>query len=180
MASALTLMFSLTACGKKDTADMPSQEVSSSKSTEDISAQESTPVQQQSVGSLTVVTDNLGEEAEQTETLRGGTNQNDAVLLPLNTRMTGKATQEGGLWYAFTTGSAENATYKITTVNKTLGTGDLNLRVYDAYGETIHDPYSPLSANKTAEPQPLAWICRPILPITFIFGPTMETASSIP
>ena len=145
---ALTLTFTLTACGEKDTADMSSQEVSSSQATEDISSQESAPVKQQSIGSLTVVTDELGEEAEQTETLRGGTNQNDAVLLPLNTRMTGKATQEGGLWYAFTTGSAENATYKITTVNKTLGTGDLNLRVYDAYGETIHDPYSPLSAKQ--------------------------------
>ena len=145
---ALTLTFTLTACGEKDTADMSSQEVSSTQATEDISSQESAPVKQQSIGSLTVVTDELGEEAEQTETLRGGTNQNDAVLLPLNTRMTGKATQEGGLWYAFTTGSAENATYKITTVNKTLGTGDLNLRVYDAYGETIHDPYSPLSAKQ--------------------------------
>ena len=94
-----------------------------------------------------MVSDSLEETAEQGETLRGGTNQNDAVLLPLNTRLTGKATQEGGLWYAFTTGSAENATYKITAVNKTLGTGNLNLRVYDAYGETIHDPYgSPLQA----------------------------------
>ena len=148
---ALTLTFTLTACGEKDTADMSSQEVSSSKATEDISSQESAPVKQQSVGSLTVVTDELGEEAEQAETLRGGTNQNDAVLLPLNTRMTGKATQEGGLWYAFTTGATENATYKITTVNKTLGTGDLNLRVYDAYGETIHDPYSPLSAKQNGK-----------------------------
>ena len=87
---ALTLTFTLTACGEKDTADMSSQEVSSSKATGDISSQESAPVKQQSVGSLTVVTDELGEEAEQAETLRGGTNQNDAVLLPLNTRMTGR------------------------------------------------------------------------------------------
>ena len=78
---ALTLTFTLTACGEKDTADMSSQEVSSSQATEDISSQESAPVKQQSIGSLTVVTDELGEEAEQTETLRGGTNQNDAVLL---------------------------------------------------------------------------------------------------
>ena len=137
---ALMLAFTLTGCGENNASAEPPQE-------ETVQAEEVDSVKQPDNGSLTVVSDSLEETAEQGETLRGGTNQNDAVLLPLNTRLTGKATQEGGLWYAFTTGSAENATYKITAVNKTLGTGNLNLRVYDAYGETIHDPYgSPLQA----------------------------------
>ena len=57
---------------------------------------------------------------------------------PLNTKLTGKTTQDGGLWYAFTTSSTENATYRITTVNKTLDTSDLCLSIYNAYGEKMH------------------------------------------
>ena len=144
------LVFTLTGCGGKDASDEPAQE-------EPLQTEEADSAKQPDNGSLTVVSDGLEETAEQGETLRGGTNQNDAVLLPLNTRLTGKATQEGGLWYAFTTGSAENATYKITAVNKTLGTGNLDLRVYDAYGKTIHDPYgSPLQATQVGRASTLS------------------------
>ena len=144
------LVFTLTGCGGKDASDEPAQE-------ETLQTEEADSAKQPDNGSLTVVSDGLEETAEQGETLRGGTNQNDAVLLPLNTRLTGKATQEGGLWYAFTTGSAENATYKITAVNKTLGTGNLDLRVYDAYGKTIHDPYgSPLQAAQVGRASTLS------------------------
>lgn len=144
------LVFTLTGCGGKDASDEPAQE-------ETLQTEEADSAKQPDNGSLTVVSDGLEETAEQGETLRGGTNQNDAVLLPLNTRLTGKATQEGGLWYAFTTGSAENATYKITAVNKTLGTGNLDLRVYDAYGKTIHDPYgSPLQATQVGRASTLS------------------------
>ena len=144
------LVFTLTGCGGKDASDEPAQE-------ETLQTEEADSAKQPDNGSLTVVSDGLEETAEQGETLRGGTNQNDAVLLPLNTRLTGKATQEGGLWYAFTTGSAENATYKITAVNKTLGTGNLDLRVYDAYGKTIHDPYgSPLQATQVGRTSTLS------------------------
>ena len=144
------LVFTLTGCGGKDASDEPAQE-------EPLQTEEADSAKQPDNGSLTVVSDGLEEAAEQGETLRGGTNQNDAVLLPLNTRLTGKATQEGGLWYAFTTGSAENATYKITAVNKTLGTGNLDLRVYDAYGKTIHDPYgSPLQATQVGRASTLS------------------------
>ena len=144
------LVFTLTGCGGKDASDEPAQE-------ETLQTEEVDSAKQPDNGSLTVVSDGLEETAEQGETLRGGTNQNDAVLLPLNTRLTGKATQEGGLWYAFTTGSAENATYKITAVNKTLGTGNLDLRVYDAYGKTIHDPYgSPLQATQVGRASTLS------------------------
>ena len=147
---AWVLVFTLTGCGGNDASDEPSQE-------ESVQTEEADSAKQTDNGSLTVVANDLEEMDAQAEVLRGGTNQNDAVLLPMNTRLTGKATQEGGLWYAFTTGSAENATYKITAVNKTLGTGDLDLRVYDAYGSTIHDPYgSPLQAEQVGRASTLS------------------------
>ena len=43
-----------------------------------------------------------------------------------------------GQWYAFSTNSAENATYRLTTVNMTRGTSDLILTVVDQYGEMMH------------------------------------------
>lgn len=125
----------MAACGGTDTPDGSSQGTSSSQPTQDVSSQEHNEPDN---GSLTVAADSLGAMGESSEVLRGGTNQNEAVLLPLNTRLTGKTTQDGGLWYAFTTGAAENATYRITTVNKTLDTGNLCLSVYDAYGEKMH------------------------------------------
>ena len=140
---ALALVLSLTACGGETTPDTSSQGTDSSQSTRDVSSQE---VSKPDNGSLTVVTDGLASMGEAAEVLRGGTNQNDAVLLPLNTKLTGKTTQDGGLWYAFTTSTTENATYRITTVNKTLDTGDLCLNVYDAYGEVMHS-YT-LNANQ--------------------------------
>lgn len=79
--------------------------------------------------------------------IQAATNQNDAQLVPLNTKLAGKVSQDKAQWYAFSTNSAENATYNLTTVNMTRGTGDLDLRVYDVYGDTLHDPYgSPLQA----------------------------------
>ena len=90
-------------------------------------------------GALTVVTSDDKKEANpESGVIHGGTNQNDAVLLPMNTKLYGKTTNEGGLWYAFTTGDQENATYKITTINKTKGTGDLFLNVLDQYGQKQH------------------------------------------
>ena len=151
----LMLIFALTGCGGNNEANVSSQQETSSQGetssqqTEEDASQETSSSKQANNGSLVVVADSMEEMSAQGEVLRGGTNQNDAVLLPLNTKLTGKATKEGGLWYAFTTGAAENATYKITVVNKTLDTGKLNLRVYNEYGETLHNPYgSPLQADQ--------------------------------
>lgn len=127
---AVTLVLSLTACGGKNASDTSSQGAGSSQPTEDVSTQENNKPDN---GSLIVAADGLESMGEATEMLRGGTNQNEAVLLPLNTKLTGKTTQDGGLWYAFTTSSTENATYRITTVNKTLDTSDLCLSIYNAY-----------------------------------------------
>lgn len=64
-------------------------------------------------------------------------NQDEAQVVPLNTKLAGKVDRNKGQWFAFSTNSAENATYRLTTVNMTRGTGNLNLHVYDQYGEFI-------------------------------------------
>ena len=92
-----------------------------------------------------------GPEAKDGLEIAAAANQDDAQLLPLDVKLEGKVSRDEAQWYAFSTNSAENATYKLITVNMTRGTGDLNLRVYDAYGETIHDPYSPLSAKQSGK-----------------------------
>ena len=92
-----------------------------------------------------------GPNAEDGLEISAATNQDDVQLLPLNVKLEGKVSRDRAQWYAFSTNSSENATYKLTTVNMTRGTGDLNLRVYNAYGETIHDPYSPLSAKQSGK-----------------------------
>ncbi|MDM8238387.1 hypothetical protein QUW63_04640 [Pseudoflavonifractor phocaeensis] len=79
----------------------------------------------------------------------GATNQMDAQLLPLNAKLQGKVSEDKGQWYAFATNSTENATYKLTTVNMTRGTGMLNLVVYDQYGNELIDPYNPLQAKQS-------------------------------
>lgn len=82
--------------------------------------------------------------------LQGGIDQESAEAVPLDTKLAGKTGQDESRWYAFTTDTTENATYKITAVNQTPETSDLCLRVYDESGETIHDPYgSPLKAGQS-------------------------------
>ena len=75
-----------------------------------------------------------------------GTNQDEGGMIPLETEVSGKVSDGRGQWYAFTTNSVENATYEVTTVNKTPGTGDFCLRVYNMYGETMH--WYSLNANQ--------------------------------
>ena len=132
-----TIQYSLTVhapedgavCGGKNASDTSSQGAGSSQPTEDVSTQENNKPDN---GSLIVAADGLESMGEATEMLRGGTNQNEAVLLPLNTKLTGKTTQDGGLWYAFTTSSTENATYRITHRKQDLDTSDLCLSIYNA------------------------------------------------
>ena len=76
--------------------------------------------------------------------IKGGTNQNDAVLLPMDTKLYSKVNSSGTSWFAFTTTDLENATYAITTVNKTAGTSYLRTTVYDKDGNRLgyEDAYS--------------------------------------
>lgn len=79
-----------------------------------------------------------GPEATEGMEISAATNQDDAQLIPLNARLDGKVRDGEGQWYAFSTNSAENATYRLTTVNMTRGTSDLILTVVDQYGEMMH------------------------------------------
>lgn len=82
-----------------------------------------------------------GPEAKDELEIFAATNQDDAQLIPLNARLDGKVSRDEGQWYAFSTNSAENATYRLTTVNMTRGTGSLGLKVFNQYGEEMH-PYT--------------------------------------
>ena len=55
--------------------------------------------------------------------ISAGTNQDDGGMIPLETKLSGKVSDGQGQWYAFTTNSVENATYDVTTVNETPGSG---------------------------------------------------------
>lgn len=79
-----------------------------------------------------------GPEAKEGLEIFAATNQDDAQLVPLNARMEGKVKGEERQWYAFATNSAENATYRLTSVNMTRGTGNLNLNVFDQYGQGMN------------------------------------------
>ncbi len=74
-----------------------------------------------------------------TTDIRGGTNMNDAVLLPLETRLYGTYKNSQAMWFAFTTTSTENATYRLTTVNKTKGSKRLYAAVYNENGDRLGD-----------------------------------------
>ncbi len=81
--------------------------------------------------------------ATDTEDIRGGTNMNDAVFLPLETRIHGSCENGVGMWYAFTTASADNSeVYRITTVNKTVESGDLYAEVFDGLGNSFGGWYA--------------------------------------
>ena len=48
------------------------------------------------------------------ETYIPGSNQSDAVLVPLGTKVFGTVKEDGNVWFAFTTDDTQNATYNIT------------------------------------------------------------------
>ena len=76
----------------------------------------------------------VGESAEQ---IRGGTNQEDAVLVPLNTKVYGTAAKDQAFWLAFTTGEQAGTAYYLTFVNKTPHSSNLVVQLYDANGERL-------------------------------------------
>lgn len=92
-------------------------------------------------GALTVVSqDGLQNAGGENGLIYGGTNQNDARLLPLNTKLYGKTDPQypDGLWYAFTTGPEEGATYKFTMIHKSLGDNYIYLDVFNRDGDKIN------------------------------------------
>ena len=104
LASALLLM--LTACGEKSPSSSESGSSPEPESTSVSSSQEELP-----------------EVVE----LTGGSDQESAENVPLDTKLKGKTAREEDQWFSFTTDETENATYVITMVNQTPETSDLCL-----------------------------------------------------
>ena len=73
--------------------------------------------------------------------IRGGTNQNDAFLLPKETKLYGSVMKDEVVWFAFTTDDTENAVYALTLINKSLDTSWIRGYVYDEYGTQVVDGY---------------------------------------
>ena len=69
-------------------------------------------------------------------TVMPGTNQSSAVHVPLDTKVFGHYTGEGG-WLAFTTTDQEEARYAITIINCTENSECIVAKLYDAYGTQI-------------------------------------------
>ncbi len=138
----------LTACGGKKTETPVPSEVTEEPTEEPEEEPTETPTpteepEETKGGTAAIITDEDLEEADLSEgMIRGGTNQDDAVMLPMNTFLSGEARDKKGLWYAFTTGSDASASYKITTVNKS-GDGYIGMFLYDDMGECIYKFASP-------------------------------------
>lgn len=69
--------------------------------------------------------------------MTSGTNQDDAEIIPLNTKINGTLRDGNPSWYAFTTDSDSDVEYVITTVNKSTKR-DINIELCDEYGRRIY------------------------------------------
>lgn len=87
-----------------------------------------------------IVTDDSLSQTEDASGIRGGTNQNDAVLLPMNANLYGTA-MEDPVWYAFTTLSDPDITYTFVAVNLEVDAGQVRYTLYDAAGAKIAGNY---------------------------------------
>ena len=92
-------------------------------------------------GATIIMEDTAGVMVSDVGNIRGGTNQEDAVFLPLNTKLYGTSTEQL-MWYAFTTGPDIQATYLISSVNKTLNSHSVGVQVYDRTGERLDRSYA--------------------------------------
>ncbi|MCD7832951.1 MAG: OmpA family protein [Lachnospiraceae bacterium] len=77
------------------------------------------------------------ETADASTEVQFGTNQNDAVLVPLDTKIYGTISS-GYYWCSFTTGSNAEADYQITTIDKTAWTNNyVKIVIFDEYGTEL-------------------------------------------
>lgn len=78
-----------------------------------------------------------------------GSNQDDALRIPLNTEYTGKTIAQIGSFLSFTTADQDGCTYKIKAVHGTPGTEDIVLRLYDEYGKTVNKRHGDVQSDGT-------------------------------
>lgn len=114
----------------------PVEDASSAENTADDEAQESiessveeAPVEE-SVPSAEVF------DVSETE-IRGGTNQADAMQLPMNTKVYGTLQDGQNMYLSFHTGPNAGSTYQITVVNKTPIDARIGFYVFDEIGSEL-------------------------------------------
>lgn len=95
-----------------------------------------------------------------------GTNQTDAVLLPLGTKAFGTVEGGTGAWFAFTTGDEEGAAYNVTFINETPESYyGLEGRLVDEYGTQIGEAEAASGGTpatisaKELEPNTTYYVC---------------------
>ena len=139
---ALLLLASLTACGgvQKDDESQNDMEVTDPMESEDKDSASTDQADKEPVRpSEEESAETIEEAGEGTVEIKGGTNQNDAVLVPLDTKMYGAVADGRFSWFAFTTKGTADAVYKLTAINKTLDSSAVVFTVYDEEGtELLH------------------------------------------
>ncbi len=90
-------------------------------------------------GGVTITKSDEIEVTASNDGIRGGTNQDDAILLPANTILHGRIEANENQWFAFTTTDDEDGSYWLSVVNKTVGHGALLVKLNDAYGNNHLD-----------------------------------------
>lgn len=88
---------------------------------------------------LGTFSDAVGAIVQDGDTVTGGTNINDALVLPLGARVHGTAPGGQSTWFSFTTGDTAGATYNVTFVDDTPSSDSLMGHLYDEYGTELED-----------------------------------------
>lgn len=94
-----------------------------------------------------------------------GSNLNDALLLPYKTKVTGTVGAEEFAWFAFTTGKEKGATYSASYVNKTPNSEELDMELFDEYGNQIDwtrayaDGVTGTISKDNLEPETTYYLC---------------------
>ena len=78
--------------------------------------------------------ENVVKKEDESADTATGSSQDDAILLPLGTKVYGTVRDDETVWFSFTTGSESGTTYNITVINGTPDGEDLQIRLYDEYG----------------------------------------------
>ena len=119
----------------------PVEDASSAENTADDKAQESEEPSVSEVPVEEAAPDAEVFDVSETE-IRGGTNQADAMQLPMNTKVYGTLHDAQNMYLSFHTSSSANSLYQITVINKTPmddDRGRIGIYVFDELGTEIAD-----------------------------------------
>ena len=116
---------------------------------------------------------------QENEKVSPGTNQSEALALPLDTKVTGSTTEVKNFWFSFTTDENVDTQYFVTVVNKTVQSQYIRVVLYDEYGITLesglaHNDGEPLSlSSQELEPDTTYYVQ------VYVDGIDLETEYSL-